>query len=91
VKESDRISTIGDLVTRLGVGVESGADHLVVHGGRPVCGVLDSHGDHRIAMAGAVAANAVSGECSVRNWRAVTSSYPEFTQDLATLTGRASL
>jgi len=91
VKESDRIATVGDLVTRLGVAVESGADHLVVRGGRPVCGALDSHGDHRVAMAGAVAANALEGECSVRNWRAVTTSYPEFTQDLATLTGRASL
>jgi 3-phosphoshikimate 1-carboxyvinyltransferase len=91
VKESDRIATVGDLVARLGVGVESGSDHLVVRGGRPVCGALDSHGDHRIAMAGAVAANALPGECSVSNWRAVTSSYPEFTQDLATLIGRSSL
>jgi 3-phosphoshikimate 1-carboxyvinyltransferase len=91
VKESDRIATVGDLLTRLQVGVESGADHLVVRGGRPVCAELDSHGDHRVAMAGAVAGNALDGETLVRNWRAVTSSYPEFTQDLATLTGRAAL
>jgi len=91
VKESDRIATVGDLLTRLQVGVESGADHLVVRGGRPTVAELDSHGDHRVAMAGAVAANALEGETLVRNWRAVTSSYPEFTQDLATLTGRAAL
>jgi 3-phosphoshikimate 1-carboxyvinyltransferase len=91
VKESDRIATVGDLLTRLGVGVESGADHLVVRGGRPEAAALDSHGDHRVAMAGAVAANALAGETVVRNWRAVASSYPEFTQDLATLTGRAAL
>jgi 3-phosphoshikimate 1-carboxyvinyltransferase len=91
VKESDRISTVGDLLGRLGVGVESGADHLVVRGGRPIGAELDSHGDHRVAMAGAIAANAIEGETVVRNWRAVTSSYPEFTQDLATLTGRASV
>jgi 3-phosphoshikimate 1-carboxyvinyltransferase len=91
VKESDRISTVGDLLGRLGVGVESGADHLVVRGGRPIGAELDSHGDHRVAMAGAIAANALEGETVVRNWRAVTSSYPEFTQDLATLTGRASV
>jgi 3-phosphoshikimate 1-carboxyvinyltransferase len=90
VKESDRIATVGDLVTRLGVGVESGADHLVVRGGKPVVAALDSHGDHRVAMAGAVAANALEGETVVRNWGAVASSYPEFTRDLATLTGRAS-
>ena len=91
VKESDRIDTVGDLLGRLGVGVESGADHLVVRGGRPAAAELDSHGDHRVAMAAAVAANALEGETVVHNWRAVTSSYPEFTQDLATLTGRAAL
>ena len=91
VKESDRIDTMGDLLGRLGVGVESGADHLVVRGGRPAAAELDSRGDHRVAMAGAIAANALEGESLVRNWRAVTSSYPEFTQDLATLTGRASV
>jgi len=91
VKESDRIATVSDLLGRLGVGVEASADHLVVRGGHPVAAELDSHGDHRIAMAGAVAANALDGECVVRNWRAVTSSYPEFTQDLATLTGRVAL
>ena len=73
------------------VWVESGADHLVVRGGRPVAARLDSHGDHRVAMAGAIAANALEGESFVHNWRAVTSSYPEFTEDLATLTGRAAL
>jgi 3-phosphoshikimate 1-carboxyvinyltransferase len=91
VKESDRIATVRDLLTRLGVGVEAGDDRLAIRGGRPRAAELDSHGDHRIAMAGAVAANACEGESLVRNWRAVTSSYPEFTQDLATLTGRAGL
>jgi 3-phosphoshikimate 1-carboxyvinyltransferase len=90
VKESDRIATVGELVTRLGVGVESGADHLVVRGGTPAPAALDSHGDHRVAMAGAVAANALEGEMVVRGWRAVASSYPEFTEDLATLTGGAT-
>ena len=90
VKESDRIASVSDLLTRLGVGVESGADHLVVRGGAPRVAELDSYGDHRIAMAGAVAANALEGETLIRRWRAVTSSYPEFTQDLATATGRAA-
>ena len=51
---------------------------------------LDSHGDHRVAMAGAIAANASEGETVVRGWRAVAISYPEFTEDLATLTGRSA-
>ena len=56
----------------------------------PVAAELDSHGDHRVAMAGAIAANALAGETVVRNWRAVASSYPEFTEHLATLTGRGA-
>ncbi|MFI5053135.1 MAG: 3-phosphoshikimate 1-carboxyvinyltransferase [Acidimicrobiia bacterium] len=91
VKESDRIATVRDLLSALGVGVETSADGLAIHGGRPQAALVDSHGDHRIAMAGAVAANAIHGESRVRNWRAVASSYPEFTDDLAVLTGRTSL
>ncbi len=61
VKESDRIATVTEMLTRLGVGVESGADGLVVRGGRLQPGEIDSHGDHRIAMAGAVAASCDRG------------------------------
>ena len=60
----------------------------MVRGGQPTPAALESHGDHRVAMAGAVAANALEGETVVHDWRAVASSYPEFTHDLATLTGR---
>jgi 3-phosphoshikimate 1-carboxyvinyltransferase len=91
VKESDRIATVRALLAGLGAGVETTDDGLVVRGGRLRAGELDSHGDHRIAMAAAVAANAIDGESVVRNWRAVVSSYPEFTDDLAMLTGRATL
>jgi 3-phosphoshikimate 1-carboxyvinyltransferase len=49
--------------------------------------VFESHGDHRVAMAAAVAALALDGETTVRGWRSVATSYPEFTRDLATLTG----
>jgi 3-phosphoshikimate 1-carboxyvinyltransferase len=87
VKESDRIATVADLLVRLGVDVEQGDDHLVVRGGHPRAAELDSHGDHRIAMAGAIAATALDGETRVRGWRSVATSYPEFERDLATLTG----
>jgi len=50
---------------------------------------VESHGDHRIAMTAAVAAGAIAGETRVRGWRSVATSYPEFTTDLAALTGDA--
>jgi 3-phosphoshikimate 1-carboxyvinyltransferase len=89
VKESNRIGTVEQELTQLGVGVEGRADGLVIRGGRPRPGTLKSHGDHRIAMAAAVAANALDGASTVRGWRAVASSYPEFATDLAQVTGSA--
>jgi 3-phosphoshikimate 1-carboxyvinyltransferase len=86
VKESDRIATLQQMLTRLGLAVESRADGLVIRGGHPRAARLESLGDHRIAMAAAVAANAVDGASTVGGWPAVASSYPGFADDLARLT-----
>ncbi len=86
VKESNRIATIEAELTRLGVGVEGTADGLLVGGGRPRAGTFKSHGDHRIAMAVAVAANAVEGESRLCGWDSVAISYPDFAHDLEALT-----
>jgi 3-phosphoshikimate 1-carboxyvinyltransferase len=44
--------------------------------------VVDAHGDHRIAMAAAVAALAAAGPVTVNDWQAVATSYPGFEEDL---------
>ncbi len=87
VKESNRIGTLNQELAQLGVGCEPLPDGLVIRGGQPRPGQLKSHGDHRVAMAAAVAANALDGETTVRGWAAVASSYPEFLDDLASVTG----
>jgi 3-phosphoshikimate 1-carboxyvinyltransferase len=86
-KESNRIGAMHHALSEMGLAVETRADGLVIRGGRPRAAMLESHGDHRIAMAAAVAANAIDGESTVRGWQAVSSSYPEFSDDLARLTG----
>ncbi|HYH48659.1 MAG TPA: 3-phosphoshikimate 1-carboxyvinyltransferase, partial [Acidimicrobiia bacterium] len=86
VKESDRIGTIEQELSQLGIAVEAKPDGLVITGGVPRGGLFKSHGDHRIAMAAAVAANACEGASTVRGWRAVASSYPGFARDLAAVT-----
>ncbi len=86
VKESNRIGTLHQELTELGVGVEARPDGLSIRGGKPRAGQMKSHGDHRIAMAMAIAANALDGESVVRGWRVVASSYPEFDEHLAQLT-----
>jgi 3-phosphoshikimate 1-carboxyvinyltransferase len=88
VKESDRVATLDEELARLGIEAEARADGLVVRGGAPRATTLDSHGDHRIAMAVAVAANAIDGTSVVRGWQAIASSYPGFAADLAHVTGR---
>jgi 3-phosphoshikimate 1-carboxyvinyltransferase len=88
VKESDRIASVEALLDALGVGVETSADGLSIRGGRPRAARLASAGDHRLAMAAAVAANATDGESVVEGWRSVTVSYPEFGDDFDVLTGR---
>ena len=87
VKESNRIGTLREELAKLGAGVEARPDGLVVRGGTSKGGVFAAHGDHRIAMAMAVAANAVAADSTVEGWSAVSSSYPEFGRDLALLTG----
>lgn len=86
VKESDRIATVAGMLGAMGIGVETARDGLSVRGGRPTPARFESHGDHRIAMSAAVAANAIAGESTVVNWRSTATSYPEFGADLARLT-----
>ena len=88
VKESDRIATVAGMLGAMGIGVETAHDGLSVRGGRPVPARFESHGDHRIAMSAAVAANALEGESTIVDWGSTATSYPEFGADLARLTGR---
>jgi len=94
VKESDRIATLAVELGRLGVAVETRADGLVVSGrstpASPPGATFASHGDHRIAMAAAVAAVASAGTSTVEGWGAVDISYPEFGAHLRALGGDAS-
>ena len=83
VKESDRIATVTSELAALTGRVEPHADSLVVHGGGRLQGAtVRSHGDHRIAMAMAVAGLAADGETTVEGWDVVATSYPHFAEDL---------
>jgi 3-phosphoshikimate 1-carboxyvinyltransferase len=86
LKESNRIASLAQMLAGLGLAAETRPDGLVIRGGRPRAARMASLGDHRIAMAAAVAANAVDGESTVTGWPAVASSYPEFADDLGRVT-----
>jgi 3-phosphoshikimate 1-carboxyvinyltransferase len=88
VKESDRIATVADGLRAFGASVETKADGLVIGGGARLRGArVDAHGDHRVAMAMAVAAVAAEGDSIVEGWESVATSYPRFESDLAALRG----
>jgi 3-phosphoshikimate 1-carboxyvinyltransferase len=83
VKESDRVATTGALLRAMGVQLEERDDGMVVRGGARLSGAtVQSHGDHRLAMLGAVAGLIASGTTTIRGAKDVSVSYPEFWRDL---------
>ncbi len=86
VKESDRIAAICGELSKMGAHIEELPDGFVVHGPVSLNGTrVDSHGDHRIAMALAVAALCAEGETVISGWECVNISFPSFEQTLKEL------
>jgi 3-phosphoshikimate 1-carboxyvinyltransferase len=89
VKESDRIAAVAENLRRMGAQVEEREDGLKIPGHQTLHGAeLDSFGDHRIAMAFAVAALRAEGETLIRGAAAAAISYPAFFQTLEEVTER---
>ena len=86
VKESDRIATMAAALRAMGAGIAETADGAVIRGGRLRGAEVDSHGDHRVAMALAVAAQRAEGETRIRDCANVATSFPGFVA-LATAAG----
>ena len=88
VKESARIQAMADGLSPLGVEVEPRTDGIRIRGGEIRGGSVASHGDHRIAMAFAVAGLKAQGEIRVSDCANVNTSFPGFAR-LATAAGLA--
>jgi 3-phosphoshikimate 1-carboxyvinyltransferase len=89
VKETDRIATVVEGLRGLGADIEATEDGFAVRGtGGLRGGVIRSHGDHRLAMLGAVAGLASREGVEVDGMEAAAVSYPGFEADLAALQGR---
>ncbi|MHB1721517.1 MAG: 3-phosphoshikimate 1-carboxyvinyltransferase [Acidiferrobacter sp.] len=78
VKESDRLAVMATGLRQLGIRVEEFADGLAVTGGVRDGGKVDSHGDHRIAMAFAIAGHGAQAPVAVADCRNVATSFPGF-------------
>lgn len=91
-KESDRIATVSGTLTALGASVETSEDGMRIEdSGGLRGGAVDSHGDHRIAMLGAVAGLASREGVEVAGMEAAAVSYPRFEADLSSLLVRSNI
>lgn len=86
VKETNRIQTTCDGLLAMGADVTPTEDGMIIHGGKPLHGAtIQSHLDHRIAMAFAIAGLAADGTTTILDSQCVNVSYPDFFQTLTSL------
>ena len=91
LKESDRLDMIAQLVQELGGQVEIFEDGFAVEGPQELrAGEIDPKGDHRIAMAAAVAAAGIPQGVRVRGFECAAVSYPDFAKDFSALGGEVT-
>lgn len=84
-KESDRAKTLKEEFGKMNINIEIHDDNMNVTGGKPLSARVESHDDHRIAMALAVASLRASGKVSIRDSQCIAKSYPAFFDDLRQL------
>ena len=87
-KESDRLEAMRQVLASFGIVAQVGEDTFTVFGGEPVAsGVVNSFGDHRIAMSAAIMSCVAKGITTIDNGACVAKSYPTFFDDFAMLGG----
>ncbi len=77
-KESDRLLSISEELCKMGANITVNEDGLIITGTTLQGGNVDSHNDHRIAMAAAVAALGAKGETTIEHAESIRKSYPQF-------------
>lgn len=86
VKESNRIDTMVENLSKMGADIAATDDGMIIRGGKPLHGaIIDSKLDHRIAMSFAVASLMAEGNTKIQNAECVEISYPDFYTDLRNL------
>jgi 3-phosphoshikimate 1-carboxyvinyltransferase len=89
VKESDRLATMREELSKMGAKITEQPDGLVIQGPTPLHGaVVQSHGDHRLAMSLAIAALVADGPTTIQDVACVETSFPTFWTLLDSIRGR---
>ena len=85
LKESDRISMLAAELRLLDVDIEEHSDGFTIRGGKLQGGIVESHGDHRLAMSLVVAGLAAESPVTIRNSECTAESFPAFAETLQKL------
>lgn len=78
VKESDRIQVMADGLNNCGIDAKATADGIIIQAGQLSTGEVESHGDHRIAMAFSIAGLRANGPITINDCANVNTSFPDF-------------
>ena len=89
IKESDRVSAVREGLERMGIEVVETEDRLLITGGTPHGAVIDSHDDHRIAMAFGLLGS-VAGDTVIDGAECVAKTWPEFWEVFAEIGGKVT-
>ena len=88
IKECDRITCVLEELNKMGANITETPDSMIINGVTKLHGtVVDSHNDHRLAMAFAMAATVCDGDVKILNAECVSKSYPHFWEDYIKLGG----
>ncbi len=90
LKESDRVSAVGEGLERMGIKAFEERNKLTITGGKPKGSVIDTRGDHRIAMAFSLLGS-VAGGTTIGEAECVAKTYPEFWNELKSLGGKVKI
>ena len=86
LKESDRVAAVKEGLQNMGIPVREGRDTMHITGGKPAGGIIDSKGDHRIAMAFSIL-GVLAGNTVIEGAECVSKTYPDFWTVLKSLGG----
>ena len=89
IKECDRITCMKEELEKLGAKIDELKDGMIIYGTNTLHGgVVDSHNDHRVVMALAMATNKMDGELVIKNAEAINKSFPHFFKVFESLGGK---
>jgi len=90
IKESDRVAAVKEGLTRTGIAVTEARNKLIITGSAPKGALINSRGDHRIAMAFSLLGS-VAGDTIIDGAECVAKTFPDFWDKLKSLGGRVKI